>query len=126
MNAILSIKPKYASAILRGEKQVEFRKKIFKNDVKRVYIYSSSPVQKIVGYFTIEEIIKASPTKLWHDFNSVGAIDHDSFFEYFHQNTEGYSICIKKVWEFIQHINPHEYLNSFTAPQSYCYTELDL
>jgi len=55
MNAILSIKPQYANAILKKEKTVEFRKKVFKNEVDRVYIYSSSPVKRIVGYFTIDK-----------------------------------------------------------------------
>ena len=36
MNAILSIKPQYANAILKKEKTVEFRKKVFKNEVDRV------------------------------------------------------------------------------------------
>lgn len=126
MNAILSIKPKYAQAILNGQKLVEFRKKVFKNEVERVYIYSSSPIQKIVGYFTIEEIVKASPIELWAQFEPVGAIDQKSFFDYFSANEEGYSICIGAAFEFLEHINPHDYLESFTAPQSYCYTDIEL
>ena len=122
MNAILSIKPQYANAILKKEKTVEFRKKVFKNEVDRVYIYSSSPVKRIVGYFTIDKIIEAKPKKLWNDFNDVGSIDKKSFFEYFDNSKIGFSICLNEVCEFDKHIDPRDIFESFTAPQSYCYT----
>jgi len=47
MNVLLSIKPKYASQIIEGNKRYEFRKSVFKNrDLDMVYIYSSSPVKR--------------------------------------------------------------------------------
>lgn len=48
MDAILSIKPVYANQILAGTKKVEFRKRSFKEKVRRVYIYASVPVKQIV------------------------------------------------------------------------------
>ncbi|HET6989695.1 MAG TPA: ASCH domain-containing protein, partial [Bacteroidia bacterium] len=57
MNVLLSIKPKYAKAIIDGKKKVEFRKLPFKLNVNKVYIYSSAPEQKIIGYFTFDDII---------------------------------------------------------------------
>lgn len=122
MNAILSIKPKYAAAILRREKTVEFRKKVFKSSVNRVYIYSSSPIKKIVGYFTIDKIVQDRPKNLWENFNNVGSIDKESFFEYFENSEIGYSICLRNVHEFIEYIDPKLINDSFCAPQSYCYT----
>ena len=65
MNAILSIKPIYAHEIIKGNKKIEFRKLRFKRDVERVYIYSSSPEQKIIGYFTIKTIEESTPLDLW-------------------------------------------------------------
>jgi hypothetical protein len=51
---LLSIKPKYVKSIIEGDKRYEFRKTIFKNrEINRIYIYSSSPVKKIVGTFEI-------------------------------------------------------------------------
>ena len=126
MNAILSIQPQYVAAILRREKTVEFRKKVFKNEVKRVYIYSSSPVKKIVGYFTIEKIIEDQPKNLWKAFNTVGSIDKESFFEYFDKSKIGYSICMNSVHEFNHYLDPKIIFDSFTAPQSYCYTKEEL
>ena len=40
-----------------GVKKYEFRKQIFKRNIKKVYIYESYPVKKIVGAFVVGEII---------------------------------------------------------------------
>ena len=59
MKIILSIKPEFAAKIFEGTKKYEFRRAIFKNkNVKKVVVYASSPVQKIIGEFEIEDIIK--------------------------------------------------------------------
>ncbi len=123
MNVLLSIKPKYANAILAGEKLVEFRKLAFKKEIERVYIYSSSPEQKIIGYFTIEDIISDSPKELWKKYNSVGSISHEDFFEYFADKKIGYSIKIKSVNKFRKSKNPKDIFKNFVAPQSYMYCE---
>ena len=60
-SVILSIKPIYAQAIMNGTKKVEFRKKIFKRPVDKIFVYSSSPEQKIIGFFTISEIVEDEP-----------------------------------------------------------------
>ena len=61
MDAILSIKPIYANQILAGTKKVEFRKRKFKEEVRKVYIYASVPVKQIVGYFTFSTIDEDTP-----------------------------------------------------------------
>lgn len=123
MNVILSIKPKYANAILNGEKKVEFRKLVFKKEIKRVYIYSSSPEQRIIGYFTIDNIVSDTPKKLWQKFKQVGSINEDDFFEYFANKEIGYSINIKTYSRFKKAINPKDIFENFVAPQSYMYCE---
>lgn len=123
MNVLLSIKPKYANAILAGEKLVEFRKLTFKKQIERVYIYSSSPEQRIIGYFTIEDIISDTPKELWRKYSSVGSITHDDFFEYFANKEIGYSIKIKSVNRFKKSKNPKEIFENFVAPQSFMYCE---
>lgn len=52
MDVLLSIKPRFAEAILDGRKKYEFRKNKFsEKDINCVYIYSTSPIRKIVGIF---------------------------------------------------------------------------
>jgi len=52
MNVILSIKPEYVRKILTGEKKFEYRKRIWKDKVKKIYIYSSRPEKKLHAIFT--------------------------------------------------------------------------
>lgn len=123
MNVLLSIKPKYANAILAGEKLVEFRKLTFKKEIERVYIYSSAPEQRITGYFTIREIISDTPEELWRKFSKVGSISEEDFFEYFADKEIGYSIRIKTVNKFRISKNPKDIFKNFVPPQSYMYCE---
>lgn len=125
-NVILSIKPKYAQAIISGVKKVEFRKKIFKRPVDKVYIYSSSPTKKLIGYFTFSEIVEESPTELWAKFQTVGAIDKIDFFDYYKHSDKGFAIVIDKVEKFKKGIDPIDFFENFCAPQSYNYIEENL
>ncbi|GHT53730.1 hypothetical protein AGMMS49982_17280 [Bacteroidia bacterium] len=120
-NAILSIKPIYANNILSGGKKVEFRKKVFKKSVERVYIYASSPQKMIVGYFTIQKIVEDTPANLWDKFYKIGGIDKENFFEYFKDSNTGYSIVIKDVVKFDKERDPIDVIENFSAPQSYIY-----
>ncbi|MBA3986453.1 MAG: ASCH domain-containing protein [Flavobacteriales bacterium] len=126
MNVILSIKPKYAKSILSGEKKVEFRKTKFARDVDRIYIYSSSPEQRIIGYFLIENIVEDTPEKLWRKFKDVGAVTRSDFFEYYSKKNIAYAIRIKSCKKFKRPINPKDLFEKFTAPQSYIYYEKNI
>jgi type I restriction enzyme S subunit len=126
MNIILSIKPKFAEAIFSGKKQVEFRKSLFKQDVEKVFLYSTTPVQKIVGYFTIAHIVENSPSQLWEEFGPVGFIEEEEFFKYFGDTPKGYSICIAMASKLKKSIDPHELVERFTPPQSFRYFAGDI
>lgn len=123
MNVILSIKPLYARAIMAGIKKVEFRKKIFKREVDKVFIYATAPEKLIIGYFTIDEVVKDTPEKLWKQFNVVGGIDKSDFFEYYKDADTGYSIKINEVKQFEVGINPSENIENFNPPQSFQYLD---
>ncbi len=124
-DAILSIKPVYAEAILDGVKTVEFRKKVFKKNVERIYIYSSSPTKMIVGYFTFSDIVEDTPENLWKTFYKVGGIEKADFFDYYKEAEKGFGIVVKEVVKFENEIDPIEFIENFTAPQSYIYLERD-
>jgi type I restriction enzyme S subunit len=121
MNAILSIKPQYADAIFSGLKKVEFRKFAFKKDVEKVFVYSISPVKKIIGYFTFNTIVENSPQILWEQFGRIGFIGEDEFFKYFENKNTGFSICIESTYKFLESIDPYKEFKNFIPPQSFCY-----
>ncbi|MCC9061444.1 hypothetical protein [Flavobacterium piscisymbiosum] len=122
-NVILSIKPIYAEAIMAGTKKVEFRKKIFKREVEKIFIYSSMPKKMIIGYFTILEVIEDTPSNIWKEFKDVGGISEKDFFDYYKNTEKGFSIKIDKVVKFKEEIEPEEFIEEFCAPQSYIYIE---
>src|SRR4051794_20475199 len=95
--ALMAIHPGYAEAILAGQKLVEFRKRPLADDVASVVIYATSPVQRIVGEFSVERIVAGSPADVWHQFGGVGCIDEDSYNRYYSGSTTAYAIVIKEI-----------------------------
>jgi predicted transcriptional regulator len=124
MDVLLSIKPKYVKSILDGEKRYEFRKTIFKNrEINRIYIYSSSPVKKIVGTFEIGGILEGHPVDLWDTVKEFAGIDDRDFFAYFEGKSRAFAIEIQNLQEFDNPIDPYETMPGFVPPQSYCYMD---
>src|SRR5688572_19429915 len=98
MKVLLSIKPEFADKIFKGEKKFEFRRTIFKNEsVKTIIVYASSPVQKVIGEFEIESIIKNDPENLWNSTSDFAGISREYFMEYFANKDYGFAIKIKKT-----------------------------
>jgi len=122
MNVLLSIKPKYVKEILNGNKKYEFRKSVFRSydSLNKVYIYSSSPVKRIVAAFTIEAIIEDHPDELWNKCKDFSGIEETEFFNYFKGRNKGVAIKIGKIKVF-DPINPEDFFPDFSPPQSFYY-----
>jgi predicted transcriptional regulator len=122
MKVLLSIKPEFAEKIFDGTKRVEFRRSIFtSNIIKNVVVYSSSPVQKIIGEFEIEEILKGSPEYLWDKTSNEAGISKLFFDQYFNGKGMGYAIRIKSVTKYSYPICLQMDLNIARPPQSFQY-----
>jgi predicted transcriptional regulator len=122
MKVILSIKPEYVEKIVTGEKQYEFRKIIFRNkQIRTVYIYVTAPTKKIIGSFTIGELIEDHPKKLWTKLWNVSGMNKQDFFTYFTNKEKGFAIEIKELHLFDIPIDPHEVISDFHPPQSFSY-----
>jgi len=120
---LMSIKPEFSSRILSGIKTVEFRK-IFNNQVKRIFIYSTSPECKIVGYIIVEDVVKEPVSLLWKNYNEKGGICRKAFFDYFKNHEVGYAIKIGNIKVFNKPIDPKSvFVSSFRAPQNYMYVD---
>jgi len=126
MNVLLSVKPEYAEKILEGKKKYEFRRSIFKrNDIKKVYIYSTSPISKIIASFEIEKILKDSPEMIWKQCQKYGGISKIDFFAYFKNADFAYAIKIGDIETFQEPIDPYYINKNFKPPQSFYYLPLD-
>jgi len=127
MNVLLSVKPKYAEKILAGEKKYEFRRSIFRrNNINKVYIYSSSPVSKIIAAFGIEKILKDSPEIIWTLCQKSAGISKKDFFIYFKNSEAAYAIKIENVEVFENPIDPFCEFKNFKPPQSFYYFDLEV
>ncbi len=121
MKVVLSIKPEFANKIFEGTKKYEFRRAIFKNpDVKKVVVYSSSPVQKIIGEFEIDRIITHDLETLWNLTKKDSGITEDFFFQYFVDKEQGFAIKIKNTKLYRTPKCIREDYNLF-PPQSFLY-----
>ncbi len=117
----MSIHPVYATAIMSGQKTVEFRKRRLADDITTVWVYATAPVQAVVGWFQIEEVIEDSPASLWRQFGEVGCINRSEFDKYYKAHTSGVGIRIGKVAEFDSPLNLSSVVASGVPPQSFLY-----
>lgn len=123
MRVLLSIKPEFAYKIFEGKKKFEYRKVIFKNpDIKTVVVYASSPVQRVIGEFEIDEILSSEPTEIWLQTKKHAGISEDFFFEYFSDREVAHAIKIKKTTKYKQPLKLQENYN-VVPPQSYVYLQ---
>jgi predicted transcriptional regulator len=122
MKVLLSIKPEFANLIFSGEKKYEYRKQIFKKDVKTVVVYASSPVQKVIGEFSIDQIDYDNLEELWAKTEEHSGITFKYFTEYFINHDKGYAIKISKLKKYKSPFPLATIYNS-TPPQSFAYID---
>jgi predicted transcriptional regulator len=83
-DAIISIHPRHANAILNGAKTVELRRRIPTLKVgTRLWIYATLPVGAVIGLATVDRIVRGEPRKIWLEFGDQTGIDQMDFDAYF-------------------------------------------
>jgi predicted transcriptional regulator len=121
MRVLLSIRPEFATQILAGTKKYEYRRTIFRQGgVRKVLIYASHPVCRVVGEFEIEGILEGSPGRLWSRTGKFGGITKERFFEYFSNAETAYAIEIRKPTKYCTPLVLQKHLG-VTPPQSFVY-----
>lgn len=123
MRVLLSIKPEFADKILNGTKKYEFRKTLFKRkDIKQIIIYASSPVQAVIGEFTIAKILTDNVEDIWAETRFGAGITKEYYQEYFSTRNTANAI---EVGRYKRYANPKK-LSDFNltyAPQSFAYVK---
>jgi predicted transcriptional regulator len=120
MKVLLSIKPEFAYKIFEGTKKYEFRKNIFKKDVDKVVVYASSPVQKVIGEFKIENILCEDVDLLWQITRQFAGISKDFYDDYFAGKKMAFAIQVGKMYKFKEPKQLSDF-NINYAPQSFAY-----
>ena len=121
---LLSIKPEFAHKIFDGTKKYEFRKQIFKDSsIKKVIVYSSSPEQKVIGEFTIDDILNDTPSDLWLQTRNYSGITQAFYEEYFRGRKKAYAIKVASTKLYKQKKNLSDF-DIIYPPQSFAYVEV--
>jgi len=103
------------------------RRTIFRREgVGQVYVYSTSPVSKIVGSFEVGDIIEDSPDGIWETCHRHAAISEDEFFRYFDGAVTAFAIKIANVQRFANPLEPSSIFDDFKPPQSFRYLPMDI
>lgn len=120
---LLSIKPEYVEKILQGTKKFEYRKRLAKEDVSVIYIYSTAPSMKVVASVQVIGRLSASPTALWEKTKKTSGISREKYREYFRGCKIAYAYKLGAVNVFEKAKTLSEF-GIATASQSFAYVEM--
>lgn len=118
--AVMAIHPRYAEAILAGEKLVEFRKRKLAEDVTTVLIYATVPVQQVIGEFSLKKTDVDEPAVIWARYGHAGLIDKISFGHYYANSGHAVALLVDKVIRYAEPRSLTE-LDKKSIPQSFYY-----
>lgn len=129
-DVVLSIRPKFSSRIMSGEKTVELRRRFPASAPKGTiaYIYSTSPERAMVGVAEISSVKKLAIEEIWRRYEDVAFIERPEFDRYFEGLDEGFALEFANVKTFK---NPMGLVDlrerfGFEPPQSFLYAKRDL
>ncbi len=121
-SVMLSIKPRFAEQIFCGSKHFEFRRRLFANrSVKKIVVYATSPISRVIGEFEIEDILELGIDQLWEETKEFSGIPKEYFEAYFCGRETGYAIKIGKTHTYEIPLELEAHFNVKRAPQSFVY-----
>ena len=119
---LLSIKPEYVKKIFSGEKKYEYRKHLSQKSTDKIIVYSTDPVQKIVGEIVVIGTLKMSPTRLWEQTKKDAGISREKFRKYFKGRKLAFAYQLGKTTKYETPKDLSDY-GIRQAPQSFVYIE---
>lgn len=121
-SVLLSIKPEFVEKIFSGLKKYEFRRVIFKSrNVSRIVVYASSPVQRVVGEFSVGDVIELGKQRLWRKTREHAGIDKPYFDSYFSGSEKAFAIKIERPHRYTTPFPLKALSHSLRPPQSFVY-----
>jgi len=117
----MAIHPRFAEAIMDGEKSVEFRKRRLADDIREVWVYATAPVSQVIGKFSVEEIVQAEPRVIWAQYGGRGVIDRDDFFDYYADSSAAVAIVVGAATRFAEPFDLVDMDPRPAVPQSFAY-----
>lgn len=104
-DAIISIRPSYAEAILEGVKTIELRRRIPAISVgTRLWIYATRPVGAVIGMATVERIVRGEPEEIWIKFGQQAGIRRPDYDAYFDGAEEAVGLILAEVQRSVKYV----------------------
>lgn len=82
---LLPIHSVYADKIFAGSKKYEYRKRLCKGFIKKIYIYETAPVKKITGEVDVLRKLRDKKESLWELTHHAGGIGLEAYNQYFNR-----------------------------------------
>lgn len=122
---LLSIKPRFAEAILDGSKTVELRRTPPRLDVPTdVLLYASQPTSAIVGTCQVTEVLSYTPAGLWRLVGPRTGVSYQEFADYFYGCARAYGLVLaepQRVATAVELETLRAAWRPFHPPQSFRY-----
>ena len=121
----LSLKPRFAEAIVSGEKLIELRRQRPNLDLPtRALLYASSPAMALVGECVVTGVVDLAPSTMWRRYGSVSGVTRTEFAEYFLGKKRTYGLLLDKPSRLrtpvpLQQLR--DQFGTFQPPQSFRY-----
>lgn len=117
---LLSIKPEYVERIFNGSKKFEFRKHLPQKKVDRIVVYSTDPVQRVVGEVDVLETLTMKPSPLWETTKTAAGISRAKYRAYFKGCAAAYAFRLGQTQKY-DVAKTLEEIGVKSAPQSFVY-----
>lgn len=118
--ALLPIRPFFVKAILEGRKSVEFRRRPFGQEVSDIVVYATSPIQRIVAFFSVSHVTEGHPEEVWRRFGAQGGVSREDYDAYYQGSERAVAIGIGDL-ALTDPLGLGDLSPSLRVPQSYCY-----
>ena len=97
---LLSLKPRYADLIFRGDKLADLRRRIAPDmDNRDVYVYVSNPVCALRGGFRVERVWYGTPEDVWNWARRYAGMDKRDYDAYYAGSRIACVLKIADAWE---------------------------
>lgn len=122
---LMSIKPRFAEAIMSGQKKVEVRRRFSQKwEGATVGVYSTRPQACLLGRVLISKVVRSTPGVIWKEYGAAMGCSHEEYLGYLGESKEAVAIVIDEPRPFLSPVpmSQIEYWlkDSPVPPQSYC------
>lgn len=126
----LSLKPKYAAAILSGDKTIELRRsRPLLNSPTSALLYASSPQMALVGSCVVERVISLPVGDLWGDYGAKTGVSYDEYSDYFEGKSTANGLVLSEVTPLSEPVGLEQIRKlwaGFQPPQSFLYVPFEM